>query len=392
MDVIDLVLLVGASQGLLLSAVIVFLRSANTRANRFLSIFVGLESLHLLWLALTYFVGLRGLSPAVIGLLFLLRVLAGPALYLYVCAMSVPQFRLNARHALHLLIFLPGLIWWISFLGHYDDWLQQSFAQHQIQPSTIWLAFYTSVFFVCYGIAALRLLSRHTRRLEQALSSTEAISLWWLRAVISLIIINHLLGLGLDILRLQQYIAAEPRVWINLATTLLVIYLISFGGMRQPAIFTQSVSDALAALGTGEEPEDTAIADEDTGKYRKSGMDKARIQLLWEKLQEALDKQELYREVSLDLPTLARSLLVRPQELSQVINTVSGGSFYDLINDYRVEAAKRLLADSDSSHRKLFDIALEAGFSSQSTFYSQFKKRTGKTPSAFRANGHNQPT
>lgn len=385
MDFLSFVLIVGAAQGLLLSAVIVFLRSDNARANRFLAIFVGLESLHLLWFSLTTIAGVGGPPAAVIGLLFLLRVLGGPALYLYVCAMSIPLFKLRPRHALHLLSFLPGLIWWISFFGHYDDWLTQSIAQHQLQPSTIWLAAYTSLFFVCYGIGALRLLIRHTRRLEQALSTTEKISLWWLRAVIALIIINHLLGLGLDLLRLQQYIAAEPRVWINLGTTLLVIYLISFGGMRQPAVFTQSVHQALAVLrkepdSTEEEPATGQSKD----KYRRSGLDEERIQALWLHLQETMDRDELYRDASLDLPKLARRLGVRPQELSEVINTVSGGSFYDLINDYRIEAARQLLSDPESGNRKLFDIALAAGFSSQSTFYSQFKKRTGKTPSAFR--------
>lgn len=382
MDIVDLVLLVGASQGLLMSAVIVFLRSANAQANRFLAAFVGLESMHLLWLALAYLVGFGEPPPAVFGLLFLLRVLAGPALYLYVCAMSVPRFELRARHALHLLIFLPGLIWWFSFFGHYDDWLEQSIAEHQVQPRTIWLSFYTSLFFVCYGVGALRLLSRHTERLEQALSTTEEISLWWLRAVIVLIIANHMVGLGLDLLRLQQQVPAEPRVWINLVTTLLVIYLISFGGMRQPAVFTQSVTQALAALDV--DAADTTAADPGKDKYRKSGLDQTRIQTVWGELQDALGRRELYREPSLDLPTLARKQGVRPQELSEVINTVSGGSFYDLVNDYRVEAAKRLLADPDTKRRKLFDIALAAGFSSQSTFYSQFKKRTGKTPSAFR--------
>jgi AraC-like DNA-binding protein len=75
---------------------------------------------------------------------------------------------------------------------------------------------------------------------------------------------------------------------------------------------------------------------------------------------------------------------VRPQELSQVINSRSGGSFYDLINTYRIEAAKTLLRTEDGQRRKMLDIALSVGFSSQSTFYHQFKKLTGVTPSMYR--------
>ena len=50
----------------------------------------------------------------------------------------------------------------------------------------------------------------------------------------------------------------------------------------------------------------------------------------------------------------------------------------------RVEAAKQLLQDGASPRRKMLDIALSVGFSSQSTFYQQFKKATGTTPTAYR--------
>jgi len=86
-----------------------------------------------------------------------------------------------------------------------------------------------------------------------------------------------------------------------------------------------------------------------------------------------------------------RLLGVRPQELSEVINTAYGGSFYDLVNRARVDMAKVLLREPRARRRKMLDIALSVGFSSQSTFYSQFRKQTGMTPTVWRDKGEGWP-
>ena len=59
-------------------------------------------------------------------------------------------------------------------------------------------------------------------------------------------------------------------------------------------------------------------------------------------------------------------------------------SFYDCINQYRVEEAKLLLIDPSKSAHKIASIAFDAGFNSISTFNDVFKKITGQTPSQYR--------
>jgi AraC-like DNA-binding protein len=58
-------------------------------------------------------------------------------------------------------------------------------------------------------------------------------------------------------------------------------------------------------------------------------------------------------------------------------------NFFDFINQYRVEEAKKLLADVETK-RSILDIALMVGFNSTSTFYTAFKKFTGDSPVKFR--------
>ena len=61
-----------------------------------------------------------------------------------------------------------------------------------------------------------------------------------------------------------------------------------------------------------------------------------------------------------------------------------GANFFDFINGYRVEEAKRLFKDPSKSAYTILAIAEDAGFNSKSAFNAVFKRVAGQTPSEFR--------
>ena len=395
MNLFNEFLLVGAAQGLLLCTVILSLRTTNPLANRLLALFVALESLHLFFLYAVY--TYSALLPSQqLSVLFGLRVLDAPALYLYVRALTEERFRLDASLLKHLWVLVPMALF-SGYLGYSTDWSRTSALALQYDRTTVSWSLYHSVIFAGYGLQALWRLNQYLRRMEQALSSIESISLRWLRGLLVAVIAADILNVGYDVLRLLQVLGPQPKVAFNLFTTLSMVYWLSIGGLRQQAIFTEPVRRVLAAIDKDaadipaptHSPAVAAVQREHDSapapqRLAKSGLDTAAIEAIWRQLQERLQRDQPYLDPLLDLPRLARQLNRRPQELSLVINTCSGGSFYDLVNGYRVEAAKQLLQDGASPRRKMLDIALSVGFSSQSTFYQQFKKATGTTPTAYR--------
>ena len=96
------------------------------------------------------------------------------------------------------------------------------------------------------------------------------------------------------------------------------------------------------------------------------------------------DSVWVFKENELRLADLAAYLDVSYHQLSQVINEHYGVNFFELINSYRVEYVKRLLADPNYSHYTIIQIAFEAGFNNKASFNRYFKKEIGMTPSAFR--------
>ena len=96
-----------------------------------------------------------------------------------------------------------------------------------------------------------------------------------------------------------------------------------------------------------------------------------------------INETQIYRKSGLTLKKLASGIRVSERHLSQAINDLKGQNFFDFVNYYRVEHAKRLLTQNNDYKRTMFDIFWESGFNSKTTFNNTFKKFTGITPSEF---------
>lgn len=119
-------------------------------------------------------------------------------------------------------------------------------------------------------------------------------------------------------------------------------------------------------------------------KYAKSGLDHEQLIAYKYRLENIMRSQQLFLRADLTLPKLAEAVDCSINHLSQVINGGFGMSFFDYLNQYRIQYAKELLARCDSHSTAILNIAFTVGFNSNSAFYSAFKKRVGKTPAQYR--------
>ncbi len=103
-------------------------------------------------------------------------------------------------------------------------------------------------------------------------------------------------------------------------------------------------------------------------------------------LEEYIRKHKPYLEPRLTIDGLANRLSVKKHILSQVLNDYLGISFYDYINNHRVQEFKARLKKGENAHLSLLGLALECGFNSKSSFNQVFKKFENKTPSEYYKN------
>ncbi|MBR5736028.1 MAG: helix-turn-helix domain-containing protein [Bacteroidales bacterium] len=141
------------------------------------------------------------------------------------------------------------------------------------------------------------------------------------------------------------------------------------------ALWLRKRREAVAAeRRDGQAAEDT-VSDEAEMERRMDDL-MARIAVL-------MEEGEAFRKKDLSKEYLSRVLGTNVRYLSDCINRKAGCSFVDYVNGYRIRYAQRLLCDNPGM--RLSEISEESGFSSEVTFFRNFKARTGQTPSEWLA-------
>lgn len=104
---------------------------------------------------------------------------------------------------------------------------------------------------------------------------------------------------------------------------------------------------------------------------------------IMERIDAEMISHHLYRETGLTAESLAERMGIHRNQLSRVINKVTGGNFNNYINSLRIKEAVRLI--SASTHKELYinELYERIGFTNRSTFYRIFKQFTGLSPIEF---------
>lgn len=361
--IINIILFVGAAQGFLLSAATLGIKRGNRTANILLAAFIFFFSM------MIFFHSVHGLgenpnaplSPdenSFHNLFFIF----GPLIYFYTVALTNKSFTLKWKHAAHLLPTLFGFI--IDFL-----FIEMNAPEklHKLFTGII-IGLVVAQLSLCLFFS-FKALGKHSEELKKSFSSIEKINLDWLRFLISAQIIIWPIALVVEILAHNH--DAWNFIWILVS---IFIYIMGYKGLKQPAIFT-------GALPNSKEDEN-----EPKKKYEKSTLTNEMADEYFKKLIKFMEIEKIYLETNLTLPVLAGRLAMSSHHLSQIINEKRNQNFFEFVNSFRIEEARKHLSDPNKMNLNISAIAFESGFNTLSSFNSVFKKFTRQTPSQFRNN------
>lgn len=230
-----------------------------------------------------------------------------------------------------------------------------------------------------YATRCLALIRSHEAWLLQHFSDPKNITLSWLFDLIKYLKMLWIFGLAFEVAFLifwKFQIHSMPiyiLIYILLGVVIYSTYWIGIQALIKSEVLTENKVDK-------------APRKESTLVYARLGDHE--LKSYADALQDLMQREKLYLHETLSLRMLATRLQWDPNLVSYVLNNKLRKSFYDFVNEQRIEEVKRKIDDPAYCHFKMVEIGYECGFNSKATFNRVFKRFTGKSPTEYKEAVH----
>jgi AraC-like DNA-binding protein len=346
---------------------------------------------------LLYYFGYLHRSRYIGGIAFMfgngMCFLWGPLFLSYIRSLALPREQVLRSLARQLIPFGLNALF-ISIprgLNMLNDALFQKLTGWYL-PNSEYFNILENAYVTVYFFSCLHAIRRFNKLQVDSYSDTEGKDLAWCRKLIAALIAIVLLDIGFSVYEMNY----PPIEWnIGIVPAFLFVGLAGFfayKGMWQAQalipefLLEQHLRTAPAETGINAHNRDHAeipVATASPGTSALAGFSEQEITELKARLQEVLESEKPYLNDSLTLADLAALISISDKKLSELLNKHVCISFYDLINNYRVETVKQKMCSPESRQFTLLAIAFDSGFKSKTSFNRVFKQKTGVSPSQY---------
>ena len=320
--------------------------------------------------------------PFLIRLLSPFMYLVGPLFYFYFLTAYREDAGLRWKDAFHA---LPALLHFVELLPFYllDAETKRSLAfsiQSDINvlfrqgggwiPITYHYAFRVFLLFVYAGLIFQKLWQERLRCPSSTIAKALSNVAYFYTGLVLVLSLIYLMGLGYFPPTLEKY---GNLFFVNVLALLLLagFGLLSIRQMRAPK-----------EVPVSEENNFTGSPKPTVPDLPSHSFSEEEIKELGRRIDAFFDSGS-YKNPKLRVKDLAGHLKITERELNPVIQEYFGMKFNDLLKQYRVEEAKRLIEQDTQGIWTMDGLGLEAGFSSRSSFFMVFKEKTGMTPKQY---------
>ncbi len=323
----------GAFNGFLLSIYFAIHAKKKIFTNYFLSLLLLVLSIRVIKSVFFYFN--PQLSNIFIQIGLSACILIGPFLFLYLKAYAEDK---KTNWASHVLPYLIG----ISILGILYPYVEHTFIWRKWIIKTIYLQWFI---YIILSAKYLRPIFKKIKNRE----NLRKIDIW-----------------------LFSIYTGVSLIWLAYAMAAYTSYIT--GALS----FTFILYVAILLLVFKSSSETTFFDEKE--KYKNKAIDQKTLEAISQKLG-LITEQELFLNPNFTLEEAAKELKLSKHALSQYVNEILGKSFSNLIKEYRIEKAKKLL--ETKKNYTIESLGYDSGFTSKSTFFTAFKKVTGLTPAEY---------
>ena len=351
----------------------------NAKANKWLSFFAFTLG--------TAFIGSYiddlGLTESytfIIKLINSMQFLLAPSIYISILYFVNSTGKFKIRYWLH---FLPFLMF--AFIENFVFSSEKSISTKtliDIGETSFFIRDILPFQLLAYVFISYLALIKHSKNLKLITATTQNINLNWLKLVLLILILPILFWIN-DALDIFPFLVKLNRSIYSIS----ILFLANFA-MKQVEIFPYKIEELDEISEIVNQPTETQTSTNEATKPQR--LSSEQISNLSAQLNSLMVNDKIFLDNEINLTTVAEKLGISIHDTSYLINEVTGINFYNFINKFRVEEAKKLLTSSKADKLNMLGIAFESGFNSKTTFNTAFKKIVRISPSEYAKKQKNQ--
>ena len=327
-----------------------------------------------------YFNSMEAILPYTETLYSMANLAVFPLYYLYLLEVTEKK-RWNHHWQVTLLILIPSLLIGMMIGGCYI------FVNDAERPHLIFVARMVAKFIFAIQVVIVLLkgyqrVKKFDEIVENCYSDIENRTLRNTQIIIIFLVITSIISFLANVIGKEAFVDSLALVSIPCVVFAIILFMLLRAGHMQNFTIHELM----------EEAEETATVDNDnntdimreTTESVSTAVNAEKIRQISAEIEEVMRREKPFLKPDLRVSDLARLLHTNRDYISKAIRLDKGMSFNEYVNRLRIEHAITLM--KNNPQMSVLDLSVKSGYTSQASFFRNFKQFTGTSPKQFKCN------
>ena len=324
-----------------------------------------------------YFNSMEAILPYTETLYSMANLAVFPLYYLYLLEVTEEKW----NHHWQVTLLMPSLVIGMMIGGCY------AFVNDADRPHLIFIARMVAKFIFAIQVVIVLLkgykkVKKFDEIVENCYSDIENRTLRNTQIIIIFLVITSIISFLANVIGKEAFVDSLALVSIPCVVFSVILFMLLRAGHMQNFTIHELMEEAAETVVT-DNGNNTDIMRE-TAETTPTEVNADRIRQISAEIEEVMRREKPFLQPDLRVSDLARLLLTNRDYISKAIRLDKGMSFNEYVNKLRIEHAITLMKNNPQI--PVLELSIKSGYTSQASFFRNFKQFTGTSPKQFKCN------
>lgn len=324
-----------------------------------------------------YFNNMEAILPYTETLYSMANLAVFPLYYLYLLEVTEEKW----NHHWQVTLLMPSLLIGMMIGGCY------AFVNDADRPHLIFIARMVAKFIFAIQVVIVLLkgyqrVKKFDEIVENCYSDIENRTLRNTQIIIIFLVITSIISFLANVIGKEAFVDSLALVSVPCVVFAIILFMLLRAGHMQNFTIHELMEEAAETVVT-DNGNNTDIMRE-AAETPPAEVNAEKIRQISARIEEVMRREKPFLQPDLRVSDLARLLLTNRDYISRAIRLDKGMSFNEYVNKLRIEHAITLM--KNNPQMSVLDLSVKSGYTSQASFFRNFKQFTGTSPKQFKCN------